>query len=117
LSFRTGDITRQVLETALTQKAANENYLPLASTNTKINSMYLGDDKIVYADFSPELVTEMNAGAGIELQIIQCITNTLGSYYGTDRVYITIDGKPYESGHLLMKKGETFKVDMDNVIR
>jgi hypothetical protein len=116
LSFRTGDITRLVFEDALKKKASEESYLPLASTNTKINSLYLGEDEIVHADFSPELVTEMNAGAGYELTILQCITNTLGNYYGTDQVSITVDGKPYESGHILMKEGETFRVDMENVI-
>jgi hypothetical protein len=59
----------------------------------------------------------MNAGAGYELLILQSITNTLGNYYGAQKVYITMEGKPYESGHILMKKGETFKVNMDKVIR
>jgi hypothetical protein len=117
LSFKTGDITRTVLEGALFRNAVKENYLPLSSSNTKINSMYLGKDSIAYVDFSPEFVTEMNAGAGYEQSILQCITNTLGNYYQTEKVYITVDGKPYESGHILMKKGETFKVDMSNVIR
>jgi hypothetical protein len=59
----------------------------------------------------------MNAGSGYEAMILQCITNTLGNYYNTDQVYITIEGKPYESGHIVMKKGETFKVNYDNVIK
>ena len=82
-----------------------------------INSLYLGDDQIVYVDFSDEFVTEMNAGSGYEQLILQGITNTLGNYYGVNKVYITLEGKPYESGHVLMKKGETFEVDMDQVVR
>lgn len=116
LSFKTNDITRNIIAEALRQKGEKESYLPLASTNTKINSLYLGKDSIVYVDFSPELVLEMNAGAGYELLILQSITNTLGSYYGVDQVYITVDNKPYESGHILMKKGETFKVNLDEAI-
>lgn len=117
LSFHTGDITRQVIQEALTKQALKENYVPLVSANTKINSLYLGDDKIAYVDFSQELVKEMHLGSGFEQAVLQCITNTLGNYYGTDEVYITVDGKPYESGHILMEKGETFKVNMDNIIR
>lgn len=116
LNFKTNDNTRQVIQDTICKKADNESYLPLASTNTKINSLYLGTDNIVYVDFSPELVTDMNAGSGIELSILQCITNTLGNYYGTDQVYITVDGKPYESGHIQKKQGETFKVDLSNVV-
>lgn len=115
LSFHTNDITRLVMQEAVCNSVVKEEYLPLASTNTKINSLYLGGDGIVYIDFSPELVTEMNAGAGYEGLILQSITNTLGIYYGADKVYITVDAKPYESGHILMKKGETLKVDLSNV--
>ncbi|MDD3172398.1 MAG: GerMN domain-containing protein [Herbinix sp.] len=117
LSFRTGDVTRLVLQEALRKEAVKESYLPLVSAKTKINSLYLGNDKIVYADFSADLVNDMNAGAGYETLILQSITNTLGNYYGVEKIYLTVAGKPYESGHVLMKKGETFKVDMSNVAR
>jgi hypothetical protein len=117
LTFHTGDATRLVLQEALQSEVKKDSYLPLASINTKINSMYLGKDNIVYVDFSKELVSDMNAGAGYELLILQSITNTLGNYYGAQKVYITMEGKPYESGHILMKKGETFKVNMDKVVR
>jgi spore germination protein GerM len=116
LTFRTGDDTRLILEEALHQEAAKESYLPLASSNTSINELYLDKDNIVHVDFSTDLVKDMNAGAGYETLILQSITNTLGSYYGVDQVIITMDGKPYESGHILMKEGETLKVDMDKVI-
>jgi len=117
LSFKTGDDTKQVLQDAICKEASKDSYLPLASINTKINSLYLGKDNIVYADFSKELVSDMNAGSGYEQLILQSITNTLGSYYGVKEVMITMEGKAYESGHILMKKGETFKVDMDNVAK
>ena len=116
LVFNTNDLTSTKLEEAV-KDITNENARPLISTNTKINSLYLGKDNIVYVDFSKELVTEMNAGAGYELLILQSITNTLGDYYGVKEVNITIDGKLYESGHILMKKGETFKVNYDKVVQ
>lgn len=115
LHLRTNDVTRLVMQEAVCNSLVKEEYLPLASTNTKINTLYLGEDGIVYIDFSSELVTEMNAGAGYEGLILQSIANTLGIYYGADRVYITVDTKPYESGHILMEKGETLRVDLSNV--
>ena len=117
LTFRTGEKTRTVLQDAICKEAAKASYLPLASIKTKINSLYLGEDGIVHVDFSPELVSDMNAGSGYEVLILQSITNTLGNYYGVEEVLITMEGKPYESGHILMKEGETFKVNMDNVVR
>ena len=84
--------------------------------NVKIKSLYLNKDNTVYVDFTKELVSEMNAGSGYEGMILQCITNTLGAYYGVDKVYITIEGSPYSSGHIMMKKGEAFTVDYKNSV-
>jgi hypothetical protein len=117
LSFRTGDVTRLVLQKALREQAVKESALPLISTNTKINSLYLGKGNIVYVDFSKSFVEDMNLGSGFEAAVLQCITNTLGNYYGVEKVYITIEGKPYESGHIVMKKGETFRVNTKEVVR
>jgi spore germination protein GerM len=69
---------------------------------------------MVYVDFSKELISEMNAGAGYEAMILKSITNTLGEYYGVSKVYITVDSSPYSSGHILMEKGEYFSVDLKN---
>ncbi|MPM51125.1 hypothetical protein SDC9_97872 [bioreactor metagenome] len=57
----------------------------------------------------------MNAGSGFEAMILQCLTNTLGDYYQVEEVYITIDGGPYESGHIIIEEGEAYKVDYTNV--
>jgi hypothetical protein len=58
----------------------------------------------------------MNAGAGYESMILQSIVNTLGGYYGVDQVYLTVEGEPYSSGHIAMKKGEFFKVNLNNSV-
>lgn len=116
LTFRTGDDTKQVLQEAISGEVTKESYLPLASVNTKINSLYLGENNIVHVDFSKELVNDMNAGAGYESLILQSITNTLGNYYGVEEVLITMEGKPYESGHILMNEGETLRVNYANVV-
>lgn len=116
LSFRTNDETRVLLESALRQEAQKEGYLPLVGENTVINSLYKGEDNIVHVDFSGDMTEDMNLGAGFETLVLQSITNTLGNYYGVEEVIITVDGKPYESGHILMKEGETFTVNMDLVV-
>lgn len=116
ITFHTNDITRLVLEKTIKDKVIKNEELPLMGINTKINSMYLGKDMIVYIDFSKEFIDEMNAGAAYESLILQSITNTLGDFYGVDEVYIMVEGKPYESGHILLKKGETLKVNKDLVV-
>lgn len=98
------------------QNPVKDNLSPLISKNTKINKVYLdNNENKVYADFSNELIDEMNAGSSMELSIITSITNTLGNYYGVDQVYITVDGEAYSSGHIALDEEESFTVDYDEV--
>ena len=113
ISFDTNDVTREVFE-KIFKEAPSESLGTLISPNTKIKSLYLNEDNMVYVDFSKGFIQEMNVGAGYESQILQCITNTLGDYYLVKKVYITVEGEPYSSGHILMKKGEPFIVDYKN---
>ncbi|MCB2288259.1 GerMN domain-containing protein [Clostridium sp. CS001] len=113
ISFNTNDITRETLEKSFKEVTGNELGKVL-SPNAKIKSLYLNQDNIVYIDFSGEFTKEMNAGSGYESQILQCVTNTIGDYYKVQKVYITVEGEPYSSGHIAMKKGEAFMVDYTN---
>ena len=67
-------------------------------------------------DFSSHLVSEMNAGSGLEGLILNSIVNTFGSYYQVNKVIITLEGKPYSSGHILMKPGEAFTVNTQKAV-
>jgi len=109
VSFSTNDITRTKLEAEY--KTVPANLGKVLTTNAKIKSLYLGSNDTLYVDFSKQLVTEMNAGSGYESMILQSITNTLGGYYGVNKVYLTVEENPYSSGHIYMQKGETFKTD------
>lgn len=116
LSFKTNDITKMILEKEFKQ-ASNNELLKLLGPNVKINSLYLNKDGMVYVDFTKNFVSELNVGASFELRALQSITNTLGEYYRVEKVYITLDGKPYSSGHISMKKGEAFTVDKSKVAK
>ncbi len=84
------------------------------SDDTKILGVSLDDGKgIVTVDFSKELIEKMNAGTALEGLIIKSITNTFGHYYGMDKVVIHVEGKPYESGHVMLRPGEYFNVSDD----
>jgi hypothetical protein len=109
--FRTNDITRIVLAQAYRDALAGKSS-KVFSKNTKINSLYLNRDGMVYIDLNRAFVSEMNAGSGYESMILQSVANTFGGYYGVKRVLLTIDNKLYESGHIALKKGEYLKVDL-----
>ena len=84
--------------------------------NTQILGISLDDEKdTVTVDLSSDFIKEMNAGTTLESMLVNSITNTFGSYYMKGKVVITIDGKPYESGHILMKPGEAFTVKTEGI--
>jgi len=117
LALPTGSDVLTVLEEAMKKEPPKDTYLPLMSKNTKLNSLTLEEGNILHVDFSRAFVDEMNAGAGYELRILQSVANTLGNYFGISKVRITLDGKPYESGHILMNEGEVFEVSMEDVVQ
>lgn len=108
ISFATNDITRLILQSKFRE------YNLLKST-VGINSLYLNDDGMLYLDVTKNFVPEMANGTAGEYFAIYDLVNTLGSYYGVDSVYMTLDGDNYESGHIVKYKGESFNVDLSRV--
>jgi len=113
ISFNTNDEPKDIISKVVKDLSVYE----IISPNTKINELHFNkDDNSVYIDLSKEFVTEMNAGAGFENMILKSLANTLGKYYNVQNIYLTIDGGLYESGHILLEKGEPLIVDYNNVI-
>jgi translation elongation factor P/translation initiation factor 5A len=112
IEFNTNDEPKEVIERIVKDLSVHE----ILSPNTKINELFYNEEEnSVHIDLTKDFVTEMNAGASFEALTLQSLTNTLGQYYGVREVYITIDGGPYESGHIIMEKGEPSLVNLDNV--
>lgn len=112
IEFSTNDEPKDVIERIVKDLSVYE----ILSPHTRINELFYNEEEnSVHIDLSEDFVTEMKAGAGFEALIIQSLTNTLGQYYGVNEVYITIDGGPYESGHIIIEEGEPSLVNLDNV--
>ncbi len=72
--------------------------------------------RVVKADVSRIFITEMNAGSSLEGLILQSLADTLGWYFQTDKVQLTVDGGPYESGHFLFNIGDYLPYDLDGAV-
>ena len=105
VSFNTNDVTRIVLAEAYKEPFDGQPG-SVFSRNTRINSLYLNKDGMVYIDLSKEFILEMNAGSGYEAMILKCVANTFGSYYSQSKVILTVDNALYSSGHFEFEKGE-----------
>lgn len=90
---------------------AGSGLLTSIPDDAKIQKITLDDDKgIVTADFSSGLIKNMNADETLEALMIRSITATVGRYYQMQKVVITVEGKLYESGHIVLKPGDYFTV-------
>lgn len=113
LELKTNDPVRFAIENLL--NGENEDYpeAQILPDNTEINHMFLNNENIVEIDLSKEFEDNMHAGSTGELFIIYGLVNTITEYYGVEEILLTIEGKPYESGHTLLKENETLSFDQD----
>lgn len=115
VEFKTNDVSRIKLEEAYKNALKDKDAIALTK-NTKINYLYLNQDGMVYIDLSKDFVEEMNAGSGYESQILDSVATTFGYYYGAKKVVLTIDGGDYESGHIILEKGDHLEVRSEDAV-
>ncbi len=115
VGFHTNDVTGDILASAYKQ-LPNAHVGKVFSPNVKINSLSLDPHGKAVIDLNTAFVAEMNAGAQYEAMILQSVANTIGGYYGVSEVIITIEGRPYASGHEEMAEGQSITVDADNAV-
>lgn len=114
VSFQTNDSTAQVLEKGY-KDSVNKSLGVVLTTEAAIKSLTLDDKNTVRIDMNEAFQKEMNAGAGYEDMILRCIATTFGHYYGSDKVLLTVEGKPYESGHIKLEEGETLSIFTEEI--
>ncbi len=115
VTYRTNDDTAGILEEAY-KGAVGDTLGVVVPTDAAIKSLALDGENRVRIDFNSAFVTDMNAGAGYEAMILQCIANTFGNYYQSEKVILTVEGKPYESGHIRMEEGRPLPVKLEGTI-
>lgn len=72
---------------------------------------------LLTVNFGTTFVNTMNLGGGVETSVLQAVVNSLGYNFGVSNIYITVNGVPYSSGHIILKDGDSFKVDYSNIVK
>ena len=115
---KTIEIKNKAVATALVnelKKAPNDEVASAISTDISLISADVDEDKdCITLNFSPNFVKAQNLGGGAESSTLNAICNTFGDYFNVKNVIIKLEDKPYSSGHILMKDGEAFKVNLSN---
>lgn len=116
IKFYTNDITR--LKIVKEFRNPPKGLVSCIGPNTRNNWMYYNSTyKMVYADFAPNFVKDLNAGSMYESLCLTSIVNTIGGYYDMNKVYITLGGKPYQSGHIVKKPGQPFITNFKGIAK
>lgn len=117
IEFYTGDNIVSKFEYEFKHVPAGSKLTPVMPEGATINSIsYNRNTRVVTVDFSNKFITEMNAGSALEGMILNSVANTLGYYFATDKVAITINGGRYESGHFLFDTGKYLPMDLEGAI-
>lgn len=112
VQFRTNDETAAVLADAY--RDAPEGAESPFSDATRIRSLSARDDGAVALDLNGAFVSDQNAGSGYEQILLQAVADTFAYYYAADRVVLTVEGKPYSSGHFEFQEGEALTADFSS---
>ncbi|NLK94479.1 MAG: GerMN domain-containing protein [Clostridiales bacterium] len=92
-----------------------DNYCTLDS-NIAVKSAKLDKEKdTLTVNFGEKFVNNMNLGSGAESSVLTSVVNSLGYNFGVSKVYITVNGKEYSSGHIKLEEGEPFTVNYKGV--
>ncbi len=77
------------------------------------NILLLGKNaqNVLQLDMNQAFAAQANASPTYEKAVLSCMADTFGELYQTDKVLITIEGKPYQSAHLTLAPGETLAVE------
>ncbi len=115
ISFGSNDSVENILED-LMKNPPSDQLRPLIRDQVKINGAKVNRNSwVLELDFSNEFQEDMKIGSAMEFEILRSIVNTLGKFYDVDKVYLTIEGQPYESGHFAIREGEYFIVDTSEI--
>ena len=115
LNFYTNQSIEKLLEDVMKNPPSGK-FVPVIPETAVINSIKLDKNSwTLRVDFSEELISKSNFGSALETEVLKSIVNTLGKFYDVENVFITVEDKPYESGHYLLREGESFKVNMENI--
>lgn len=114
------EIKNKEVATALVnelKKSPTDDIPPSINENISLKSANLDKNSdVITLDFSSNFVKEQNLGAGSESSTLEAICNTFGDYFNVSKVIITLDGKPYSSGHIVKNEGDTFDVNLDSAV-
>lgn len=99
----------------LFKRSPSKNIAPVLRDKDAVNYISLSENgDTVKIDLKSNFISNMSSGANSENMILNSIVNSLGSYFNLKKVSITLDGAPYNSGHINMSPDKSFTVNFSS---
>ncbi|GAB6085178.1 GerMN domain-containing protein [Alkaliphilus crotonatoxidans] len=106
VEFQTNDDIKRIFQERL-KEGPGEEIRHVIDKNVEIKEvLYQPKEESVLVDFNSNLITEMNAGAFLEGQILKSLANSFGDYFNVPKVFLRIEGETYGSGHFFLEEDE-----------
>lgn len=110
LTFEKGTTPERMFEQGFKQTSFGGDFGAAVKDDVKINKLTVKTD-IVEVDFN-NAFNKQGYGSGAEGCMLSAVINTLGNYYGVPNVRLTVEGKPYESGHISVNEQNIYPVEL-----
>ncbi len=78
---------------------------------TRILSIRKNAGSVLHIDLNQAFITERTGSRAYEEGVVHSVADTFGELYQTDKVLLTVEGKPYKSSQFSMKEGETLTAE------
>lgn len=96
--------TENINENLILEKLKEKEMLQNAVEINKIEKK----DKVAIIDFNSAFINT-NLGSGVEAMVLESIAKSFLDGLKLDKLKITVDGKVYESGHIMLEENYYFK--------
>lgn len=81
------------------------------TSGTRILSLSRAGDNELRLDLSQAFITERSGSKAYEEGVLRSVARTFGELYQVGKVLLTVEGKPYQSGQVSLREGETIAVE------
>lgn len=110
----TNESVESVMTYYLQQDPSIETAAAVLDDDTEIKSIVRQtEQQQVTVDFN-DAITKRGMGSDFESQMLQSIVNTIAGYYSVEKVVISVEGGPYETGHFYLGPDDFLVPDTGN---
>ncbi len=105
IQFGTNEMVKDRMTEVYQLLAEEKDQIPVLGEKTKIQYLFK-DNNLLHVDLNEAFITSVDRAPELEDERIQCLVNTLSSFYQAEGVILTINDQRYESANRKIESDE-----------